>query len=196
MIFFGGILIAGCSSVKTPKSGFLKDYSEFRVDPRDKSLLWYEKEGVDWKRFKKLMIDPVVVYLHPDARNRPVPAQELEKLTAYFRETVVKEVQDEYPVVEAPGRDVLRIRTAITDVIPVNPAMNILSVAAIGVPLDMGGAAIEAEFLDSQTAERLGAIVDLKLGTPLDVRGFTSLGHARTAFQKWARELKQALAEP
>lgn len=182
--------------MRTPKSGFLKDYSEFRADPKDKSLLWYEKKGVDWKRFKKLMIDPVVVYLHPDARNRPVPAEELNKLTEYFRETVVREVRDEYPVVDTPGPDVLRIRAAITDVIPVSPVTNILSVAAIGVPLDMGGAAIEAEFLDSDTGERLGAIVDLKLGTPLDVRGFTSLGHARTAFQKWAKELKRALAEP
>ncbi|MBU1727536.1 MAG: DUF3313 domain-containing protein, partial [Candidatus Omnitrophica bacterium] len=71
-----------------------------------------------------------------------------------------------------------------------------LSAAAIGVPLDMGGAAIEAEFLDSETGERLGAIVDMKLGTPLDISGFTSLGHAKGAFQRWAKELKQALLEP
>lgn len=182
--------------MKTPKSGFLKDYSQFQADPKDKSLLWYEKKGTDWKRFKKLMIEPAVVYLHPEARNRAIQPEELEKLTAYFRETVVKEVQDQYPVVDTPGPDVLRIRAAITDVIPVKPVTNILSTAVIGIPLDMGGAAIEAEFLDSETGERLGAVVDLKLGTPLDVSGFTPLGHARSAFRQWAKELKQALSEP
>ncbi|MDD5155147.1 MAG: DUF3313 domain-containing protein [Candidatus Omnitrophica bacterium] len=189
-------LTAGCSTMKTPKSGFLVDYSEFQFDSKDKSLLWYEKEGTDWKRFRKLMIDPVVVYYHPDARNRKIDPQELQKLTAYFREVVVQEVKDKYPVVDKAGPDVLRVRAAITDVIPVNVAANILSAAAIGIPLDMGGAAIEAEFLDSETGERLGAIVDMKLGTPLDISGFTSLGHARSAFQKWAREFKQALSEP
>jgi len=187
---------SGCSTMKTPKSGFLQDYSEFQVDPKDKSLLWYEKKGTDWKRFKKLIIDPVVVYLHPDARNRAIQPEALEKLTGYFKETVVKEVEDEYPVVDTPSPDVLRIRAAITDVIPVQPVMNVLTTAIIGLPLDMGGAAIEAEFLDSETGERLGGIVDMKLGTPLDISGFTSLGHARTAFQQWAKELKQALAEP
>lgn len=190
------LLIGGCSTMKTPKSGFLQDYSEFRVDPKDKSLLWYEKKGTDWKRFKKLMIDPVAVYLHPDARNRAIQPEELEKLTKYFRETVIKEVEDEYPAVDTAGPDVLRIRAAITDVIPVKPVTNVLAVAIIGIPLDMGGAAIEAEFLDSETGERLGAVVDMKLGTPLDISGFTPLGHARTAFQRWAKELKQALNEP
>lgn len=196
LVYFAALLTAGCSTPKTPKSGFLLDYSQFQVDAKDKSLLWYEKEGTGWQRFRKLMIDPVVVYLHPDARNRPVQPAALEKLTAYFRETVVKEVEDEYPVVEVAGPDVLRIRAAITDVIPVEPVVNVLTTAAIGIPLDMGGAAIEAEFLDSETGERLGAIVDMKLGTPLDISGFTSLGHARTAFKQWAKELKRALAVP
>ncbi|MFA5355928.1 MAG: DUF3313 domain-containing protein [Candidatus Omnitrophota bacterium] len=195
-VFMVIFLIGGCSTMKTPKSGFLEDYSEFQVDPKDKSLLWYEKKGVDWKRFKKLMIDPVVVYFHPDALNRAIQPEELEKLTGYFRETVINEVKDEYPVTDTPGADVLRIRTAITDVIPVKPVTNILSVAAIGIPLDMGGAAIEAEFLDSETGERLGAVVDMKLGTPLDFSGLTSLGHTKTAFRQWAKQLKQALAEP
>lgn len=196
LVFSGLFLIMGCSTMKTPKSGFLQDYSEFQVDPKDKSLLWYEKEGTDWKRFGKLMIDPVVVYLHPQARNRAIQPEELEKLTRYFRETVIDEVEDEYPVVDTAGSDVLRIRAAITDVIPVKPVTNVLAAAIIGIPLDMGGAAIEAEFLDSETGERLGAVVDMKLGTPLDISGFTSLGHARSAFRQWAKELKRALAEP
>lgn len=188
-------ILHGCAGVKTPKSGFLQDYSGFQVDLKDKSLLWYEAAGVDWKRFNKLMIDEVVIYYHPNARGGSIKPEDLMKLTEYFREIVVKEISDRYPVVDMPGPDVLRIRAAITDVIPTSPALNILTTASIGFPLDMGGAAIEAEFLDSETGKRLGAVVDMKLGTPLDIKGFTSLGHAKTAFQQWARELKQALQE-
>jgi hypothetical protein len=194
-ILAGLIFLLGCATVKTPKSGFLVDYSEFVVDPQDKSLLWYEKQGTDWGRFKKLMLEPVVIYLHPEAKNRAINPDDLKKLADYFKETVIKEVQDEFPVVETPGADVLRIRAAITDVDTANPLVNVACVAAVGIPLDMGGAAIEAEFLDSETNERLGAVVDMKLGSPLDVQGFTSFGHAKTAFQEWARELKKAFKE-
>jgi len=58
----------------------------------------------------------------------------------------------------------------------------------------LGAFAIEVEFLDSQTGERLAAGVDQKLGTPFDgVSGFTRLGHARAAFGEWAHELRVAL---
>ena len=65
--------------------------------------------------------------------------------------------------------------------------------AAVFVPLDMGGAAIEAEFLDSQTNEILAAMVDKKMGSPGKPRGFTKMGYARAAFEDWAKELKKSL---
>jgi len=46
----------GCATTP-PNSGFLKDYSVLKVDPEDNSLLWWEKEGIDWKRYEKSIID-------------------------------------------------------------------------------------------------------------------------------------------
>lgn len=104
-----------------------------------------------------------------------------------------------YPVVYQPGVGVLRIRAAITDIIPANPLLNIVTTAAVFIPLDMGGAAMEAEFLDSVSNERLAAIVDRKQGSPLSpldiIGGFTKWGHAKGAFDKWAKELREALDE-
>jgi hypothetical protein len=144
------MLGAGCATAP-PGSGFLKDYSQLQTDPDDESLKWWEKEGVDWKRYKKLMIDPVVVYYNPEAENRQIEPDVLKELTDYFRTVVIEEVQDTYPVVEAPGPDVLRIRAAITDLIPANPFINIVMTAGVAVPVDMGGASMEAMFLDSTT---------------------------------------------
>jgi hypothetical protein len=183
---------AGCATAP-PGSGFLKDYSKLQTDPDDESLKWWEKKGVDWKRYKRLMIDPVVVYYNPEAENRQIEPDVLKELTDYFRTVVIKEVQDSYPVVDRPGPDVLRIRAAITDLVPANPFVNVVTTAGIGVPVDMGGASMEAMFLDSMTHELLGAVVDSKKGTPIDVKGFTTWGHAKGAFKDWAKLLKESL---
>lgn len=37
------------------------------------------------------------------------------------------------------------------------------------------------------------AVVDSKKGTPVDVNGFTTWGHAKGAFKDWANLLKESL---
>ncbi|MBW2354930.1 MAG: DUF3313 domain-containing protein [Deltaproteobacteria bacterium] len=128
------LLSAFLSSCATPPShsGFLHDYSNLKPDPDDESLLWWEKENVDWKQYNRLMIDPVVIYLHPEAEHRQIDPDILKELTDYFRNSVIAEVQDAYPVVDKPGPDVLRIRAAITDIIPANPLINTATILAVG----------------------------------------------------------------
>lgn len=181
-----------------PGSGFLKDYSKLHADPDDESLLWYEEGGVDWHRYKKVMIDPVVVYFHKDAENKQIKPDVLKELTDYFRTVAIEEVQEVCPVVEEPGPDVLRIRAAITDLIPANPFVNVVSTAGVGLPVDMGGASMEAEFLDSMTNKPLGAVIDMQKGTPVDInmlKGFTTWGYAKGAFRDWADLLRESLEE-
>jgi len=188
--------VSGCATTP-PGSGFLGDYSKLHEDRYgDRSLQWYEKEGFNWNRYRKVMLDPVVLYYHPDAEFRQIDPEAVKKLADYFREVVAQELADDYPIVTSPGPEVLRVRAAITEIVPANPALNIVTTAVAFVPLDMGGAAIEAEFLDSQTNEVQAAMVDKKMGNPLDprfYRGFTTMGYANAAFEAWAAELKKAL---
>lgn len=189
------VFAAGCATAP-PGSGFLEDYSKLQTDPNDQSLKWWEKPGVDWTRYDKLMVDPAVVYFHPDAEHRQIEPDVLKELTDYFRRVVIEEVQDTYPVVDEAGPDVLRIRAAITDLIPANPFLNIVTTAGVAFPVDMGGASMEAMFLDSTTNELLGAVIDSKKGSPLEMnmlKGFTTWGYAKGAFKDWAKLLKQSL---
>jgi hypothetical protein len=189
------IFLVGCASSPTPPvSGFLGNYDGFEADPADGSLLWWERPTFDWSSYRALMLDPLSIYYHPQARGREILPEELTKLTDAFREAVVEELGADYRVVEQSGPDVLRVHAAITDVIPTKAALNVVTSVVAFVPVNMGGAAIEVEFLDSETGERLAAGVDQKLGTPFDgVAGFTRLGHAKDAFREWAHELRVAL---
>ncbi|MDY6987537.1 MAG: DUF3313 domain-containing protein [Thermodesulfobacteriota bacterium] len=193
-----GLLVStGCAvGVKKRPSGFLGDYSSFRTDPEDPDIFFYEKPGVDWKRFKSLQIDPILVYYKPDARDRQIDPNTLKKMTDYFGTALVKAVEDKYPVVTEPGPHVLRIRAAITELDPSNVLVNVVTSVAL-LSVDMGGAAMEAEFLDSETGERLAAIVHKRMGTPIDMVGsYSKWGHAKAAFDYWARELRKGLDGP
>jgi len=186
--------ITGCATRPPSRSGFLEDYSLLKEDHAGgKNLQWWEKEGFDWHRYQKVIIDTVVVYDHHEAQKKQINPAKTKELTTYFHNTVERELADDYPVVTEPGPDVLRIRTAITEIVPSNPAINYPAMAVVFFPIDMGGASIEAAFMDSETDEVLAIMVDRKMGSPFKPRGFTKMGHARAAFDHWAKELKLAL---
>jgi hypothetical protein len=189
------IWVAGCAVQAPSPTGFLSDLGELRPDKYGNAgLLWHERAGFDWKQYKRVMLDPVVIYPHAQAQNRGLAPDALKKLADEFRDIVVAELGTDYPVTSESGADVLRIRAAITDVVPANPALNILTTAVAVMPMDMSGASLEAEFLDSRTGERLAAMAERKRGTPTDLKGgFTELGHVRSAMKQWAKELKNAL---
>lgn len=190
------VVLIGCSSAPPRPAGFLGDTSVLAPVPGQPDRLYYERPGADWKSYTSVMLDPVQVCLLPEARERELRREDVSRMTDYFRAKAVEAVQSGYPVVNAPGPGVLRIRAAITDLVPTNVAQNLLTTAAVGLAVDMGGASMEAEFVDSVTGERLAAVVDRKTGSPLAlVENFTTWDHARAAFDEWAQELRKALDE-
>jgi len=189
------IVLASCAATKPPSnSGFLEDYSRLHADENgDRSMQWWEREDFNWNQYRKIILDSVVLYYHPDAKDTEIDPEKVKKLTDYFRKAVGKKLADEYPVVTTPGPDVLRIKTAVTEIIPASPAINYPAMAAVFFPIDMGGAVIEVEFLDSETNEVLATMADKKMGSPFKPRAFSSLGYTRAAFDGWAKDLRNAL---
>ena len=192
------LLSLGCvqSTQSVTTSGFLGDYSQLEPWEGNKNIMEYQKPGVNWKQYKRLMVDPIVVDYHPSTKSRRVKPHELVKLTDFFHEKIVKAVDDAYPVTNTPAPDVLRIRVCITDIDPTNTAVNVATSVAVFVPLDMGGAAIETEFIDSVTNERVFAAMEQRKGVPVNLmEGMTKYSHAKGAFKYWAKELRKWLDE-
>jgi len=199
----------GCATKKVSYSGFLTDYPVFKPGPEGGADFVYMKEGVDFASYDKVMMDQVVFYFKEDADYKGVHPEELQELASAFNESVFDALQDAYPLVGKPGPGVLRIRTAITDVASSKPALNTISTflpiglaistakkAATGVHSGVGQASMEAEFLDSQTNERLGAAIDTKAGEKYKVvKGMDKWGHAKDAFNFWAKRLRTWLDE-
>lgn len=192
------MLLAGACATHpmTKRSGFLQDYDRLKQDPQDPSVMFWERPGVDWKRYKRLMLDPVEVRIDPTKAERELTRQEMKKLADTLRQITIDTLKQSYPVVDKPAPDVLRVRAAITDLVPVMPVANITSVVLVGLPMDLGRAGIEVRFSDSLTGRLLAEMTDVKIGSPITLdMGWTRWGQIEDAFEDWAEELKDALDE-
>lgn len=194
-------------------SGFLGDYSELQPHPDRKEMLIYLKSEDAVRPYSKFIIDPILIYFHPEAKGQGVDPDELKKLTDYFRDEVMEKLDDSehYQVVENPAPGVLRVRFAITDVIPVGKGKNVAAKAAgaavgaaVSAPVAMfvpriniGKASVEVELVDAVTGERIMAAVDSKRGRRFFTffRGKKKWGDVKAAFRDWAKIFRNKLDE-
>lgn len=90
ILCFASALLVACSTTAPSQSGFLSNHADLKPDKHGKSgLLWAEQSGFDWKKYRKVMLDPVLIYYHSQAGNRAIRPEKLNKFAGYFRETVV-----------------------------------------------------------------------------------------------------------
>jgi hypothetical protein len=178
-------LLTGCQAQKVAQSGFLGDYSKLSPSPDVEDALYYQDPAKSLKDYDKFMIDPVLVHFAPNAKGTALDPAKLKKLTDYAYDEATKALSERYTVVDAPGPGVLRLRTAITDIKKTKPAMNIHPATKLS-GLGLGGASMEAEALDSQTGERVFAVVDTRQGNRLSIgAGLSQLGHAEQVIKHW-----------
>jgi hypothetical protein len=196
-----------------PVSGFLDDYSKLAPDPKNGDLLLYEKDRDALKKYNKFIFNPVTIYLLPEAQNRGIDPDDLERLAIYFREAVTGELEKSgrYKVVTDPGPDVLLLNVAITDVEPTGGKRNAAvkgaaTAATVGVApgtsllvprLSVGKVSIEGEMLDSVSGERQVAFVTSKGGRRWfsGFNAFKKWGDIEAAFRSWAKEFLKRVDE-
>jgi hypothetical protein len=199
----------GHATEKITYSGFLREYPEFKPGPEGGANLIYRKEDIDFTRYTKIMLDHVLFWFHKDADYKGINARELEELADAFHMAIVEALGNTYPLVAKPGPDVLRIRTAITDVVPskpasatvtavlpTGPAVSTVEKGAARINAYIGSATLEAELLDSMTGERLGAVIDRRASAKSEpAEAVDKWADAEGAFKFWAGRLCKWLDE-
>jgi hypothetical protein len=201
-------ITAGCGSTRSDTihpAGFLGDYSTLRpASDGGNALVYVSRPGV-LGEYERFLLDPVLIYFHPESKADAVSPEELQRLASALRDAVIEELEDGgYSVVHAPGAGVLRVRAAITDVDAGRPVANVAAKvagsAAIGagflIPaVDIGRASIEAEMIDTETGGRVAAFADAKKGKRFmgTMAATQKWGHAKAAFKSWAKQFRERL---
>ncbi len=180
------------SSCEAPtETGFLSSYS--KLEPvSDASALRYI--GPSLGNYSKFIIDPVTVHFHVGAKGANVDPEIVDEMTNHMYSALVEEISGPYSVVSRPGDDVARIRIAITDINKDTPALNVLPTTKV-TGLGLGGAAMEAEVVDSETGEQIAAVVRSQQGKRLSLQGLSSWSSAKAVIDNWAKQFRMRLDE-
>ena len=198
------LLFAGCAAQQLKSyetSGFLKNYAGFKPGGEGQPNLVYLNPNRNFRPYKKILIDHVVVYFNPKSENKGIDPLQLTELSQHFHQALVDALKDRYPIVKDPGEGVLRIRTAITDVesgspvagaatsvVPVGVTLNLIKRSTTGSSMAVGRASMEIELVDSLSGMRLAAAIDRREGGKRVVSGrWTAV---KEAFETWAQKLR------
>lgn len=167
--------------VETRYSGFLVDYSKLRPSPRHPSTLY--EQSAKLASYTAFIVEPVSVLPARTVRGTSVTDAESRELARTLHEETVEAIRATHPVVTEPGPNVAVIRAAVTALAAsqVDPATG---------QVQIGGAAVEIEILDSLTRERLAAAVesDVVRDAAQPVRD-DRFSDANLVFRHWASRL-------
>lgn len=186
-------------------SGFLKDYSALKSNPNlDEHALTYVTADAQkhLRGYLAIVIDPIDVYVATSADTSKINEASRTAVTNYFKHALTRAVSSAYPVVEAPGPLVLRLRAALVGVDAGNPvAAGDSPAEAKPLPnaLNIGSVGVEMELVDSVSGERIAAMVDkAPLGASAEVGAehfsrVEKFAAARDAFDEWASRVREFL---
>lgn len=172
------LLLLGCFSLGsnawaaggTKYSGFIDNYPELKKDQAGVGGMIYRKPGVDLANYDKIMIEPIEIWLSKNSEYNGFSPDDYKAITDELYKNLVTNLEPNYPVVSRPGKGVLLLRLAITDVYAKKKKRGLLGYTPIGLVagavtgayrhIELKEATIEAEMLDAETMDQLGVLVD------------------------------------
>ncbi len=211
-------MLAGCASAPsapTIQSGPDAEVTAdglYRVDNSIMPLAWM-KPDMDLRPYTAIMIDPVEVAYQTDPQGRTrstgagdpggnfaLTAPQMENFKSIFQETVAEALSadDGYRIVDAPGRDVLRISAALIDLIVRVPTQRTSGRGGAAVR-SYGEVTLVLEARDSQSGEILARAADRRDPTRGTAQGIARVdagmirNDVRRLFQSWADILRERL---
>ncbi len=190
LLVISGLVLSGCGEPKQVRTGFLSDYS--KLEKESDSVLRYinnQKLGT----YSAFMVDPVQVQFYSGAKGKgELTRQEIVDLTNYMHAAIVKAIEGAgKKIAYQPGPGTARLRLALTD-LEKSDAISMLPQASL-MGAGIGGAAAEAELIDSVTGEQIAASLQSKKGSQIP---FSTLGDwtaAKQVMDNWAESIGKRL---
>jgi len=206
----------GCASTQeaksVEKSGFLGDYSLLKEGARstikegaeDQALWIYKNPAADWRKYKRIWLDPVTVWMsQKDSQLKDVSVEDRQRLAALLWSKLDESLRKDYQMTSQPGPDVIRIQAAITEaessnavldtvtsIVPQTRLLSGMKSLGTGVSLFTGSASVEMKVTESETGALLVAAVDRRGGTK-SLSGVTnSWNDVEEAYRFWAEKVR------
>lgn len=176
LMLFG---LASCSS-KPPlaQTGFLADYTNLRSQGDSRMVFAH----ADLATFSTFIVDPIEMRVPLERLSKDDQAE----AARYFRASAVSNIRSlGLAVTDTPGPGTARVQIALTDIAEstwwrkIHPVWRSLGAGT-------GGAAMEAEIVDSITGRQVAAVIQSVSGNQFDFTAFSTLADVKSAIDKWA----------
>jgi len=204
-------LLVGCASSMQARKvdstqSVLVDPSILEKGKDGEALYRYINPKADWKKYSKVIIEPVIVY-----QEAAMDAETRENFQTLANNAFVflnKELQKVVTVATVPGPGTLRLQFAIvsaeksgtvsnflTTISPPGIVLSAGKYAATGKPIGVGEITGEMRITDSATGELLAAALDKRVGGK-QLRGvFTAWQDADSGLQYWAELVRYRVCQ-
>lgn len=161
------------------------------------------------------------MWLKPGSEENGIDPAELKELVDYFHKAIVEAVKDAYPVVDEPAPDVLRVRIAVTDIVPNKVEATVVSLVVpylwvgeasagaaqgeAGSTPFVGEATIELEALDSVSSRQVAAYIETRVGKKYTwtegvekgvgdyLKAYTTWAYTQQSMDAWAKLMRTRL---
>lgn len=194
----------GCAAYRPGQSGYLGDYSQLQKDPihlnyglglqRAKS---HDATPEATCRIDSYYIEPARWLVDESSRGGGDPARRAY-LTSALEDALKEQLGTLRPIVDEPGPNTARVRSAITSVMLSRPILNTAILATMVLPVGIGpifngGGLVEAEVIGPD-GRQVSAISCASGGGALDIFGYYMKSrHAKQAMRRSAKELRETL---
>lgn len=176
-----GTGVTASDPARMTRTGFLSDYAALRPVLDGGGVMCWRRPDADLKKYDKVLIERIQVMLKPGSESKGIDPTDLKMLVDYFHNALVKALQPQMQVVDQPGPGVIRMRIALTDLVPTSVGESVLGTAvpygfvaeaasgvATGRPAGstpyLGETGIEVQFRDGTTGQILGECRDTQIG--------------------------------
>jgi hypothetical protein len=177
-----GLLIALCTVASLPAMAQAPAAVELAQNAAAaRNSMIYRAPGIDVRKYKKFMIDPVAVYRGTDTDWGGASEAEIQQLAALVRSEIVRALGDRYPVVDVSGPDVARIQltlaglennasaTAAAQALPGGLVMSAANAAKGQAASFPGSVTLSGQITDSQTNQMLVVFVQKRSPDAMDL---------------------------
>jgi hypothetical protein len=182
--------LTACGGQSTSSNGFLSDYSKLEKNPRYAGSRIYANPATPLKNYSRFIVNPVQVRLSSIGAQRHSDPEKLQEISLYAHQQFVTALQKGgYKVVTSPGPGTLILRSALTEVAPSE-----LRRRSFMMNVSLGGASIEAEFVDALSGEIVVAVMESQRGKKITT-GSNDYENAKNVIDRWAARLVQRMDE-
>jgi len=130
--------------------------------------------------YSAIMIDQPEIFVASDSKYKGIKPDEIKDLADAFRSGMAQALAETYMIVDRPGAKVLYVRFAISNVQLKKKKKRLLAYTPVGLvagaaksaltsdvtkKIDLKGLTVEMEVLDSNSEERIAALLNVRSGT-------------------------------